>query len=246
LGKTLLSNPELLSFYWADSFINQQKPDIVSSSLELVSTITLGAFRLMSSESFQHTGSRLSDQQRSSSTERLKVSSGYVVVIDQFMLSNDQFITLLKNCGDISDLDESTPRLSKVVHSFGGSLLSVRPTDYLVHRDSEKAVIALMPLEDGPSDIETVMREHDKAVLRGRVFVDTRCVVFSDASILAQSDLLRRYQQIRRAGNEKRGRDMLRETGAAVRYGFQKHGDELGVFEIPELKSYALWPDVVE
>ena len=41
-------------------------------------------------------------------------------------------------------------------------------------------------------------------------------------------------------------RDLLRDNGGAVRYGFQREGDELGIYTIPDENVICLWPDLKE
>ena len=186
--------------------------------------------------------------------ERLKILSGLVIIIDQFMLGNDQFFTKLKGlCGDLSDVSSRREQIAEAVQAFGGCLLEAPCGDYAVLRDPEKAVMLLYPTtiqgEAAPTapTIGGALASKREAVNQGGVFVDTRCLVFVDASILTDKEFLANYQGLRKAGHDKKARDLIREWGGAVRYGFQKYGDELGAFTMPSLPGvFALWPDVVE
>ena len=54
------------------------------------------------------------------------------------------------------------------------------------------------------------------------------------------------YEQYQSGGQEKACRDLLRDNGGAVRYGFHRFGDELGVYNIADEDIVCLWPDVAE
>jgi hypothetical protein len=58
--------------------------------------------------------------------------------------------------------------------------------------------------------------------------------------------LLERYQQLWFSGQDKTARDLLRDNGGAVRYGFRRDGDELGVYQIPGEDVICLWPKNIE
>lgn len=185
--------------------------------------------------------------------ERLEVSSGFFVAIDQFMLGNEQFLSQLEQSGGSgNDVRAVKELLSPVVKKFGGSLIATPAKKLSVQRDPYKTLIYLVPVDETEIDpatippVDTVLNARESARCCGRVFVDTRCIVFLDARFLLERDLLIEYQTLRRRGEDKRARDLIRENGGAVRYGFQKYGDELGVFDIPDLKVTALWPDVIE
>jgi len=178
-------------------------------------------------------------------SERLEVSSGSILVIDQFMLGNDQFLERLSSDDNI----EST------VTDFGGCLVSISPGVYRVHRDPEHCFIVLYRIGDegvesaddkDEPDFAELLSSREQCSAVGQVFVDTRCFVCVDATFLSKKELLEEYRSLRKRRKEKSARDLLREKGATVRYGFRRYGDELGVFKIPDIDGLALWPDVVE
>lgn len=183
------------------------------------------------------------------SRERLKVSSGLALIIDQFMLANNQFL------GKISQLQgiEQEDQLRYATRMFGGCIIRLEKGTYYVYRDPQQNLIVLTPAEgageeseeeQGSFDFGPVINAKGNLVPQYHVFVDTRCLVFIDAAKLFDQELIETYRQYRLSNSDKQGRDLLREHGAAVRYGFNRYGDELGVFELPEENIVALWPDV--
>jgi hypothetical protein len=80
----------------------------------------------------------------------------------------------------------------------------------------------------------------------GYVLVDTRCLAMVDRELLDDSGLLEKYQQLWTTGQDKACRDLLRDNGGAVRYGFGRYGDELGVYLSEEDGVVCLWPDLAE
>ncbi len=173
--------------------------------------------------------------------EELEINSGAMLVVDQFMLGNPQFVGKL----------EFGPGFKKSVEEaallFGGAVVPAGKGKYQVERDAQESLIHLQPeekvLEDG-DDGREVSRELFESV--GRVFVDTRCVVFVDAGLINDKNLLDEYRKSRLENGEKQARDFLRSKGASVKYGFNRFGDELGIFHNSSTGSIALWPDVVE
>lgn len=187
--------------------------------------------------------------------ELLRVSSGGILIIDQFMLSNRQLLIQLEPLRaslQASYTKELEQQLRQVVERFGGCLVNMPIGDWAVYRDPFELIMLAVPADSKPQAMENERFESllaDRGNIKpvGRVFVDTRCAVFADVSILANKELLEDYRRVRRKpSGEKHGRDLLREAGAAVRYGFHRYGDELGVFQLNDGKGFALWPDVVE
>jgi hypothetical protein len=64
-----------------------------------------------------------------------------------------------------------------------------------------------------------------------------------DRELLDDHVLLDKYSQLWADNQEKACRDLLRDNGGAVRYGFGRFGDELGVYVNNETAVVALWPD---
>lgn len=185
--------------------------------------------------------------------ERLVVSSGQVVVIDQFMLSNPQFLSRFSPAEDSSGKALSDQDLLEAIENFGGCSFSLPIGSYRVYRDPMRFVMALY-LEESiggngggeEEQIRTCLENLPNAsqVVKnlGQVFIDTRCLVFSDLALLKNQSVLERYGQLRRERRDKEARDYLREQGAAVRYGFQRFGDVLGVYQLQPNSLIALWP----
>ena len=173
--------------------------------------------------------------------EKLLIKSGAMLVIDQYMLGNKQFVEKLEfNSGFSSSIE-------KAADLFGGAVVPVANGEYQVDRDSLESLICLHPGQDNGEDRQAkagVQRDSFKSI--GRVFVDTRCVVFADAELVNDKALLDEYRQTRLGSGEKSARDLLRGKGASVKYGFNRFGDELGIFQDSSSGSVALWPDVVE
>jgi len=189
------------------------------------------------------------------SGERLVVTSGRVLLIDQFMLANEQFVhPMLEICSKETGEEND---LKALVSKYGGCIASFAPGRYRILRDPDKQMIAFYPDFEGNAEEffrrEMELGEHllysardedpESKVGLGKVFVDTRCIAFADFELLGRSGLVDSYLNLRRSRGEKTARDFLREQGAAVRYGFNRYGDELSVFEVVGSdKTVALWP----
>jgi len=168
--------------------------------------------------------------------ERIAIESGYLVLLDQFMLANPQFISKL---GKLLDADPA--QKDQLVQDYGGCVVELQPGTYRIDRDPYAFSIIVHP-EGAPGDIAV-----DKATQPlGHVFIDTRCLAMVDRELLDDSGLLERYQQLWFSGQDKACRDLLRDNGGAVRYGFQRYGDELGIYKVPGQNIVCLWPDVAE
>lgn len=177
--------------------------------------------------------------------ERLPIESGVLLLIDQFMLSNPQFISAAEDAGeDLAHPDAS--KLQKAVASFGGWVASLENGSYTVHRDPKRKIMAVCSEGSGPPEApprsrgEEHQEEEDEAralffenIIQqrpedgDRVCVDTRCLAFVDAAILAKKDVLEKFRELRLKGREKDARDFLREHGATVRYSFERESDVL-------------------
>lgn len=170
--------------------------------------------------------------------ERISVESGALVLIDQFMLANPQLIEQLN-----ASVDSDAAVKDKLIRDYGGTVVSVEPGTYRIDRDPFKYTIVIHPENE---EIDRATLKEKASQEHGQVFVDTRCLAMIDRELLDDSDLLDKYQQLWFSGQDKACRDLLRDNGGAVRYGFQRHGDELGVYAIPESSIVCLWPDIIE
>lgn len=167
--------------------------------------------------------------------ERIAVESGYLVMIDQFMLANPQFIGALTQI-----IDEAPARKDEVIAKFGGCVVEVEPGTYRIERDPFALAIVIHPEgEEITIDRVTAKRVEPK----GQLFVDTRCLAMIDRELLDDASLLEKYQQLWFGGQDKACRDLIRDNGGAVRYGFQRGGDELVISKVSEENIVCLWPE---
>lgn len=166
--------------------------------------------------------------------ERIAVESGDLVLIDQFMLANPQFIDR------IAAVVDDTPEVkNQVIRDYGGKVITVARGTYRIERDPFAYTIVVHPEGDSPEAAELVQ---DATEELGEVNIDTRCLAMLDRELLDDTSLLERYQQLWFTGQDKACRDLLRDNGGAVRYGFKRDGDELGVYQIPGEDVICLWP----
>jgi len=90
---------------------------------------------------------------------------------------------------------------------------------------------------------EQVSESKEDFEASGRVFVNTGCTCFFDAEQLVKGEMLEKFRKARSGDDLKASRDVLRSSGGAVRYGFNRLGDELGVFLNSKKNILALWPE---
>ena len=154
------------------------------------------------------------------------------------MLANPQFMNNL-----LKVLDDGADAKDEVIKRYGGTVVELNPGTYRIERDPYAFTIVVHQSENVP-DSESLIQRATQS--HGHVFVDTRCLAMIDRELLDDSVLLEKYQQLWFGGQEKACRDLLRDNGGAVRYGFRRYGDELGVYLVPEEDIVCLWPDVVE
>lgn len=170
--------------------------------------------------------------------ERIAVESGSLVLVDQFMLANPQFVQRFNEV-----VDEPIETKNELIEYFGGRVVEVTPGTYRIERDPFRYSIIVHPEGHFPGGDGVAERATSSL---GHVFVDTRCLAMVDRELLDDSALLDRYQQLWFSGQDKACRDLLRDNGGAVRYGFSRNSDELGVYTIPGEDIVCLWPDVAE
>jgi hypothetical protein len=170
--------------------------------------------------------------------ERIAIESGALVFIDQFMLANPQFIERL-----VKLIDEGPEAKNALIKDYGGSIVELEPGTYRIERDPFAYSIIVHP-EGATPDPKAISRDNTQS--QGHVLVDTRCVAMIDRELLDDTSLLEKYQQLWFSGQDKACRDLIRDNGGAVRYGFNRYGDELGIYTVPNEGIVCLWPDVVE
>ena len=220
------------------------------------------------SRSYQRSGFQAP---RGLSRERLVVKSGVLVIIDQFMLANKQFISMVNGAdagpaqGNVDASTESPlfRRVRAAVVAYGGCVLQVEPVQSEVVRDPVR--LAMLVCTEGTTDefdgangnvdesastggdvFDVYLPRIAEFEVVGRVFVDTRCVAFIDAALLLEPAVTNRFAALRRGGDDKAARDFIRDRGGAVRYGFQRYGDELAVRHLRRENCVLLTPDVVD
>lgn len=170
--------------------------------------------------------------------ERIAIESGDLVLIDQFMLANPQFIEKMATV-----VDEDTTVKNEVIREYGGKVIAVTRGTYRIERDPFAYTIVVHPEGDS---LEAPDMVKDATETLGDVNIDTRCLAMLDRELLDDNSLLERYQQLWFDGQDKACRDLLRDNGGAVRYGFRRDGDELVVFQVPGADIICLWPKNIE
>jgi len=170
--------------------------------------------------------------------ERIAVESGHLVMIDQFMFANPQFLEKLSKI-----VDEDPTMKDDLVKDYGGVVVQVEPGTYRIERDPYAPSIVVHPEGYKPNVKDLPDKGSNN---QGHVYIDTRCLAMVDRELLDDTILLEKYQQLWFSGQDKACRDLLRDNGGAVRYGFGRLGDELGVYLSEDDGIVCLWPDVSE
>jgi hypothetical protein len=170
--------------------------------------------------------------------ERIAIESGALVILDQFMLANPQFIERVK-----AVINEAPEAKDMVIQDYGGIVVDIEPGTYKIERDPFAFSIVIHP--EG-STLDTKELTKDSTESRGQVFIDTRCVAMIDRELLDDTSLLEKYQQLWFGGQDKACRDLIRDNGGAVRYGFNRYGDELGIFVKSDEDVVCLWPEKLD
>lgn len=155
--------------------------------------------------------------------ERIAVESGSLVIIDQFMLANPQFHAEL-----IKLIDQDPEAKNDLIMKYGGAVIQLNPGNYRILRNPYTSRIIIHSSDHDDIDFEEVIANADGA--SGQVVIDTRCLAMIDRELLDDTDLLEKYQQLWFSDQSKACRDLLRDNGGAVRYGFERFGDELDVY----------------
>jgi len=170
--------------------------------------------------------------------ERIAIESGYLVLIDQFMLANSQFVDGLAKI-----IDEEPEVKDELIRKYGGAVVELSVGTYKIKRDPYAYTIVIHR-DSVPNSKDELMELATEN--QGCTYIDTRCLAMIDRELLDDTALLEKYQQLWFGGHEKACRDLIRDNGGAVRYGFRRFGDELGVYTIPEEDVVCLWPDMAD
>jgi hypothetical protein len=148
--------------------------------------------------------------------ERLEVVSGKVIIADQFALVNPLLIDL-------------TPeQLLGKLTDFGCVVTDLEIGSYSVLRNPFEQKVLVCPLGSVKEDFSFSPADFSSV---GTVEVDTRCLILFDANLLTDSEFLSDFRSSwAQGGNgQKQARDLMRELGGAVRYGFSKQFEQLSV-----------------
>jgi hypothetical protein len=116
----------------------------------------------------------------------------------------------------------------QAVAEFGGVNADLPRGTYSVLRNPYERQMLVSPLGSSGEDFMLHPEEYQQL---GTVFVDTRCLLILDESLLAESALLDTYRELWIDGTEgqKKARDLIRSRGGAVRYAFSRGSDEVAV-----------------
>lgn len=174
---------------------------------------------------------------RAPAIEQISISSGKVFVLDQFLLGSSLFSEALTQLEDSSEL-------SALIERFGGAVVDVESGTFDVHRNVDRRCVWLAPkgMDNEVPDFIEVAREVSTGSEPG-VEVHSRCIVIGDLSLLSDEAQMKSFCELRARGREKDARDFLRAAGAAVRYGFDRFGEKLGVVSQKDDFPFGLYGD---
>lgn len=165
-----------------------------------------------------YNGRGRSDYHSGNQRERISIESGHLVLIDQFMLANLDFTNKLNKL-----IDDDPGKKNSLIEEFGGRVVELPPGLYRIDRNPYNMTIVIHP--DGV-DTQTLNAVNKSD---GVVYVDTRCLAMIDRELLDDPALIEKYHFLWHSDQSKACRDLLRDNGGAVRYGFSKEKDELEV-----------------
>jgi hypothetical protein len=141
------------------------------------------------------------------------------------MLANPRFYERF-----LAVIDEEPKVKDEVILQYGGKVIDLTPGTYKIQRNPYKLSILIHPEEGHLEDLESELEQGSlKGESIGEVFLDTRCLALIDKEMLDDQALLEKYQQLWFSGQDKACRDLLRDNGGAVRYGFSRFHDNLQV-----------------
>ncbi len=165
--------------------------------------------------------------------ERLEVSSGRVALIDQYMVA----------CPSLRKRLSEGTSAEAVVQEFGGVVVPLEKGTYSVLRNPYEQKMIVCPLG---SISEGFVLDTNKFTFSGAVAVETRCMVIFDVALLSDQQLVGSYRSKWEQGTQgqKEARDLLREKGAAVRYGFSRQFEEISVGVDETGERLGLWTGV--
>jgi hypothetical protein len=182
-----------------------------------------------------YNGRGRSDYHSGNQRERISVESGFLVLIDQFMLANEQFTEQLSKL-----IDDDPAKKDVLVEDFGGRVVEIPRGLYRIDRNPYNLTIIIHPDGSDPSKVRSA------SLNSGSVFIDTRCLAMIDRELLDDPGLIEKYQGLWNSDQTKACRDLLRDNGGAVRYGFSKESDELSILLSEDKLALVLSPVGVE
>jgi hypothetical protein len=167
-----------------------------------------------------------------SSTERVEIVSGVMLVIDQFMVGNPDFLRALPEEFK-PESDDFFDALCDEAETYGGFALKLSPGSYTVYRNTYEKTIVVFPEFDADKVTEDKIEDTaENGEVLGSVILDTRCLAILDAAICFRENIIEAYRKLRIEDDDKAARDMIRENGASVRYGFSRRSEEIeGYFD---------------
>lgn len=167
-------------------------------------------------------------------SEKLSLSSGRLLIIDQFLLSQKPFVEAFAGAPNLQTATD-----------FGASLIDLEAANYFVSRSPLDQMMCVSSSEVSDEDVDRLKSMSAESLTDSPVIIDTRCVVFIDAALIDSGEVMTEYRKVRETRGEKAARDFLRERGAAVRYGFNRLGDKLkiGQAALSGRKYLLLTPD---
>jgi hypothetical protein len=149
--------------------------------------------------------------------ERVVLGTGVGVIIDQFMLANAHYQEA------VATSDENS--VDATIQKFGGVVYQLIADEYIVHRDPDQDLIIIG--EQVNNDFPEDGLPGDEL---GKVNIDTDYVLILDRKLAIDQEFLKKYRSYWRERNPKAARDLLRQSGGAVRHSFLKSSHQLAVY----------------
>ncbi len=152
-------------------------------------------------------------------------------IVSPVMLSNPDFVNSLPkdfNPQSSAFVEEVNDACAK----FGGVAVKMNPGVFTVFREPFEGVLSLFSeysKDDIDLDVLDAIRDEEEPI--GELVIDTRRIGVCDVSLCYKDRLMEECRKLRRENDSKGSRDLLRESGASIRYSFDKRpGERLQVF----------------
>jgi hypothetical protein len=147
------------------------------------------------------------------------------------MLANQEFTNKLNKL-----IDDDPEKKNSLIEEFGGYVVELPPGLYRIDRNPYNMTIVIHPDGVDTQTLNPGMKSN------GVVYVDTRCLAMIDRELLDDPGLIEKYHFLWHSDQSKACRDLLRDNGGAVRYGFSKEKDELEVMFTDNKSSLVISP----